>query len=390
MESIVSASNTERVYSLDALRAIMMLLGVVIHSAITYASADFGDAWPLKDPINSFFFDILVAFVHSFRMPVFFLAAGYFSALLLARKGPESMLISRVRRILLPLLVAVVVGYPLVLFAFLFSSYSFAGVPSAFQKATALFPKGAFLPYRLIHLWFLYYLMLYVLIGWLTAKVIKKKMVFATLLTTGLGYLLQRVSLRILTITVAFYGCLSWMGGPFIKTSFDWYPHGDIFVTYLLFFGTGWLIFTTDTLKRMATYPIGQLVLSTLLFLAFVFVPWPSAPWVLPAKIGLSALFSTLFVFGFVALFQRYFNHYSPRLSYLMESAYWVYIIHLPIVAFVPGVLASFSLPIFLKFSITLCSGTILSLLSYHYLVRGTVVGLFLNGKIRRRLNQTL
>lgn len=31
---------TERLHSLDALRAIMMLLGLVIHSAITYGTID--------------------------------------------------------------------------------------------------------------------------------------------------------------------------------------------------------------------------------------------------------------------------------------------------------------------------------------------------------------
>ena len=41
---------TERIHSLDSLRAIMMLLGLVIHSATTYSVSNFGDAWPIKDP----------------------------------------------------------------------------------------------------------------------------------------------------------------------------------------------------------------------------------------------------------------------------------------------------------------------------------------------------
>ena len=40
---------TERIHSLDSLRAIMMLLGLVLHSAITYAVTDYGAGWLLKD-----------------------------------------------------------------------------------------------------------------------------------------------------------------------------------------------------------------------------------------------------------------------------------------------------------------------------------------------------
>jgi glucan biosynthesis protein C len=35
---------TERLHSLDSLRAIMMLLGLVIHSSITYGLYEYGDA----------------------------------------------------------------------------------------------------------------------------------------------------------------------------------------------------------------------------------------------------------------------------------------------------------------------------------------------------------
>ena len=56
---------TERIHSLDSLRAIMMLLGVVLHSAITYGNADWGSTWSLKDPIatssvNDYIVDMFV------------------------------------------------------------------------------------------------------------------------------------------------------------------------------------------------------------------------------------------------------------------------------------------------------------------------------------------
>jgi glucan biosynthesis protein C len=67
---------TERLHSLDSLRAIMMLLGLVIHSSITYGIYEYGDTWVLKDPSsNSILNDRIVFFIHSFRMQIFFVVS---------------------------------------------------------------------------------------------------------------------------------------------------------------------------------------------------------------------------------------------------------------------------------------------------------------------------
>ena len=45
----VQPKKIERIHALDSLRAIMMLLGVVLHTAMTYADTDYGLGWGLKD-----------------------------------------------------------------------------------------------------------------------------------------------------------------------------------------------------------------------------------------------------------------------------------------------------------------------------------------------------
>jgi glucan biosynthesis protein C len=56
-----------------------MLLGVVLHCALTYTVTDFGEAWMLKDPNTSHIvYDFIAALIHTFRMPIFFLVAGFF------------------------------------------------------------------------------------------------------------------------------------------------------------------------------------------------------------------------------------------------------------------------------------------------------------------------
>jgi len=381
--SKVAAS--ERVYSLDALRAVMMLLGIVIHAAITYASIDYGRAWSLKDPNNSLVFDVVVGFIHAFRMPVFFVAAGYFSALLFYKKGPNAMLINRMKRIVLPFLLGVLVTYPLIIFSFTFSKAAFAGAASPAIDAWQFTLSGTWLPLNVAHLWFLYFLAMYAVVGWLLALLFSKLPSFSAAAKRAFSILFQSFWLRLMLMIALYFGCLFWMGGSGILTNNNWKVNPSIFVTYLVFFGAGWMMYNTNSLGNLKGFPILQLSIATALFLVANFITWPNAPWVLMVRQLFTAVYGSLFIFGFIAFFITYFSHYSGWLSYQMDAAYWVYIIHLPIVAFVPGVIAGIALPAVVKFAITFSVTAIICLASYKYLVRGTFIGKFLNGKVYRK-----
>jgi glucans biosynthesis protein C len=76
-----------RYHALDALRAAMMLLGLVLHAAISYIETPMPSLWPYSDPQRSLAFDLTVFFIHVFRMPVFFVVAGFFAAFVYHRDG---------------------------------------------------------------------------------------------------------------------------------------------------------------------------------------------------------------------------------------------------------------------------------------------------------------
>ena len=80
----------KRLHSLDALRAAMMLLGLVLHSVVSYITIAIPEAWPYQDRQTSVAFDYLVFAIHLFRMPTFFVMAGFFAA---AAKTPFSTLV---------------------------------------------------------------------------------------------------------------------------------------------------------------------------------------------------------------------------------------------------------------------------------------------------------
>ena len=108
------SQTTERRHDLDALRAIAMLAGVALHGAMAYFPIFI---WPAQDaeqtPLLKRFFEA----THGFRMPLFFLISGYFTALLWRKRGLASLIKNRVLRILLPMLLGLATVVPLTTWA---------------------------------------------------------------------------------------------------------------------------------------------------------------------------------------------------------------------------------------------------------------------------------
>ena len=90
----------DRRHDLDALRSFAMLLGIALHAALAYIGA----GWVVSDERPSAGLGLLVASIHGFRMPLFFLLSGFFSAMLWRRRGLGHLFSQRARRVLLPLM----------------------------------------------------------------------------------------------------------------------------------------------------------------------------------------------------------------------------------------------------------------------------------------------
>ena len=94
---------------LDALRAGAMLLGIVLHASLSFFPA----FWIVTDSRQEPGFGILFSAIHGFRMPLFFVMSGFFSAMLLHRRGWKSLVKQRFHRVFLPLLLGMVTIVPL-------------------------------------------------------------------------------------------------------------------------------------------------------------------------------------------------------------------------------------------------------------------------------------
>ncbi len=121
-----------RRHDLDALRGFAMLLGIALHASLAYV----GSEWPVVDSKNSPLLGKLVAFVHGFRMPLFFVLSGFFTAMLWQKRGSRGLLRHRAKRILLPLALGCLTIVPAVWALVILTSEGNAtyGVPESNQN----------------------------------------------------------------------------------------------------------------------------------------------------------------------------------------------------------------------------------------------------------------
>ena len=97
-----------------------------------------------------------------------------------------------------------------------------------------------------------------------------------------------------------------------------------------------------------------------------------------------SVAFCWLMIFAFIGFFRRFFSGAKPRVRYVSDSSYWLYLAHMPIVQLLQIWLSGWQFPGPLKFVLICTLSTGILLLSYHYLVRYTFIGTSLNGKRTR------
>ncbi|QEG21618.1 acyltransferase family protein [Mariniblastus fucicola] len=97
--AVASKVTIARRHDLDSLRAIAMLLGIVLHAAMSFTSIP----WPVGDSQQSNLYELMFAAIHGFRMPLFFLVSGFFTAMLWRKRGLGGLIRQRLKRIVLPL-----------------------------------------------------------------------------------------------------------------------------------------------------------------------------------------------------------------------------------------------------------------------------------------------
>ena len=378
------SAKTERIHALDALRAIMMLLGLVLHTSASYGEIDKLDEWGFLDPINRhLIFDVFLGLIHLFRMPIFFVVSGFFGALLFYERSPQRMFFNRFQRIVLPFIAAMIILTPLIYLTFYFAIARMNGVENAFIETWNSMHFSSFFPLTTSHLWFLYYLALLTFSTGGIALLLKNQQGITSQIRAFFLKLHQNAWLKVFLLALPIFVLFHFMNAVDAYTSISIIPDWRTFVFYGIFYIYGWLLFKEKALlydfkKQYLWFIAAGLVcffIKAYLYLAFT----PEEMFY--QIVTCNALGVWFFVFGLTGLFLTFFDKASERMRYISDASYWVYLVHLPVVILLPGLMCGYDFSVFLKWGITLSVTTSFCFLSYKYFVRKTFIGKFLNGK---------
>lgn len=389
-------SASGRVHALDGLRAAALLTGVVFHAALAYVMPP--GEWAVGVAAPSLPLWWFVHYTHDFRMPLFFVLAGFFAARVVARRGARAYLRDRALRI------GLVFAACLLPMKYLINlPWIAAGLQTGWL---VLPPEVARLPLtvlaigsireevwpaiRLTHLWFLYVLFI-ISIGFVGMREALYRLApQATARWSGLGR-------RICAAAGASWLAPLWLALP-IAPVLAAAPRGVLEspdrsfviepvagVVFGLMFALGWAWGRTPAVlasfaSRWAVLVGLSLVAGTWAFqLELQRVSGGAGPMHPGLAATANALTLGLALPGWTGCFAALAQRPSPGWRYLAEGSYWVYLCHLPIV--VAFQLWTVTWPPALGLAATVAGTLAVTLASYHGLVRATPLGRWLNGR---------
>lgn len=348
-----------RRHDLDLLRAFAMMLGIWLHTAVAALALPGVSA---EGPLAWF-----AAGVHGFRMPLFFVLSGFFTALLWQRRGPRGLLRDRSRRVALPLLVGLVTIIPMLLVCGYIGSLAPVEVAD-----TGIFEPNPdlFLGVGLGHLWFLWYLFLLVLVYVPLAQPITRS---ARVLVWVLPVIAVVPQLFMVERTF----------GP--DTSGGVIPEWQIMGYYAVFFAFGASLYDLprgrggqriDFLGR--SWPVLLPLTLLILFPVAMYATFVSDNWA--AASVLQVLYAWGITIGLIGLVRAIPGLHRPWVRYTSDASYWMYLAHLPLVLLIVPWVAVVGLAWPLTFVVSGLLVTGLLLWSYQSFIRYGAVGRLLNG----------
>ncbi len=294
---------------LDAFRAGAMLLGLAYHATYSWLP-DVGPWYFVADTSSVAWLPMVTGFLHSFRMQAFFALSGFFSHLVFERRGAAGFLNDRTRRLVLPFLVALpcVLALDVVLRRW---SQSSGLMSPQFQDGTGvlLLPR---------HLWFLVYLFTFCVLAWAAPK-----------WDAPARWMRSALRHPVLTLVLAVPTCAALWIHPAIRPDLAMWPMPFEVFHFGSFFAAGWWLWPAREVLEPLRKQSPLFLLAGLLLGLFIFrgpLQWQTTGVVLA---GVVPWLITLGAFGLAFRVQP---AERPWLRFLVESSYWVYLVHFPLV----------------------------------------------------------
>ena len=360
-----------RLHSLDFLRAFALLMGVLLHVLMLFLEPFDGSEPRLG---ASIFF----IWIHTWRMPLFMLLAGFFTALSLSKRNAGNYACNRLIRL----------GVPLLLL--------WSVIPAIDEEAARLFKAPELIAwlfydvpftFRLDHLWFLYYLLIF----YSVLLLIKTAVPFIYSFILGFELSLSRVLLLWMPILILLSPLNKPTGGIIGN---DPVIFGEINFGSMLFMASFFMIgmqsynssqflenlqrtkFWLPSLIIFSIIPIGLLAWGGVKDEPFAFSGLLEL-WVVNSLSGSAAL---LLVLSIIGLAMHKISSSGHILRWLVRLSYPIYVFHLMFVISVSGTLMFFGINDWIVVLLGFASGVLFPVIIYYVFVSWTPLDWVFNG----------
>lgn len=351
---------------MDAARAILISLGVVLHSAVIF-STNSSDLLHAETSLP--FYTHIIKVIHSCRMESFFIISGFFSMMIIEKKGLNHFLKSRFTRLAIPLFFF---GFTFNIIMVWFAEHYYIQTNNRWGLDYIL--GGGWLK----HLWFLSLLLAYSLIAYLLFLIIKKPQnIFKNIKINLIVY-----SFIIAALTLVFRQIHYRIPAP---------PYGDAwllfnkakFMYYISFYFFGIVLYLSKSLYIQVTEKGWLSFISIFLFFVLQFIFGSNTDNHIPYIIrsGLSFSYSTLVIY----LFYIFFNKKKKWALNLSESSYTIYLFHMPVIIILGNLILRMHLPHYLSFLIICFISAYLPIVLHNKLiVKSNTLSILFNGKKKK------
>ena len=362
---------TGRLHSLDFLRAFALLMGVLLHILMLFLEPFDGSEPRLGA-------SVVFIWIHTWRMPLFMLMAGFFTALSLSKRDTGNYAFNRLIRL----------GVPLLLL------WSF--IPAIDEEASRLFKIPELISYifydipftfRLDHLWFLYYLLIFYSVLLLIKTTVP--LIYSFIL--GFELSLSRVLMVWLPILILLSPLNKPTGGIIGNEPITF---GEVNLGSMLFMASFFMIgmqayrsskflenlqrtkFWLPSLTIFSLIPIGLLVWGGVKDEPFAFSGLLEL-WIVNSLSGSAALLLVLSIMG---LAMHKISSSGYLLRWLVKLSYPIYVFHLMFVISVSGTLMFFGINDWIVVLLGFASGILFPVIIYYAFISWTPLDWVFNG----------
>jgi len=335
--------SSERLFHLDYLRTLIILLVVAFHVSLTFM-AKAPQWWYVKSSQTSMLLTLFVVIADVFMMPILFFIAGYVMALSLINTDTSSFVKKRLKRIGLPWIVCTLTFAPILS---LFMAQQLGHHTSYIQMISSLFwTKGYYYqgPY-----WFLGILLTFQLITALADHSDKFKFFIRSIPIHVILISLLLIPTAGYSLGSFFYGNEGWQSILYI-----WSFQPSRILTYFCYFLSGYVLSVRKL--PLAVNFVKPLVTTMILGIIFIILKGKSEN----TSSFLNLLFQGLTYSGLALsltcllfrLSERFLSKPIKFFSFLSCHSFSIYLVHLPIQISFAGLVIRTTFGIFLKWII--------------------------------------